>query len=1828
MTRESAEHHLMILWEHARPKQQRIIDDVRRRMQILAAFEVQWSKHRVSENFSRFYGQNLPPGSFKEDHCGRGPFLALILRDPHPRYEMRETSKGKRIVNVNTFDAKQCYRQWTGGGHRIHATDSEAEARHDIALLFGMAMSELIERLPKQWNGRIAQMSVDLVGAAGWKDLTQLLHVLNETIPYVVLRNFEHFPDAYTSEAHGDIDLLTTSDVEMAYVMNAHRVFPQAHRVHYATYIAGQEVRFDFRYIGDGYYDARWQREMLERRVRHEGGFFTPAASDHFYALLYHALVHKPKISDEYAHKLAALTAQPDALAGPDTHPLTPTELQDPQRAKQLLDQYLQQHGYRYTRPADTSVYFNSKALERDAPDTDTCALKESDESAPSALSTEARVLSALQSTNDRSLASEDIARMCLDASIDHCLGSACANTLRPLERLLRGRKVLEIGARFGTRSRFMGEIGAQVTAYETHPLMMQAAEIRCADLPNVSVTSDLTRASTGPTCNDYDVVLIADPGAATQLSAAIQTAQRHLRPGGCLILMSDNRLGLRYWAGAAQAGSAWDFAGIQGLTQDGRLTAPGRRELIRALNQHGLVHQKFYYPFPDHRKAFLVLSENARSAPAELLYNLLSACHTVGHNAGRDPLFSEGCAFRSLIENDLLGDMANAFVVIASTSPLPPVDQEDIAYTYSGLRRSHLAKEVAIHRVEGALRVRRRLLNPTSATPWMRFEADEPLLPGELLFNRLLPVMNQPGWHTELIAQWMRPLYEHLASKTHHINGQSYLDGQYLDATPFNFIGHGSEYQLFDLEWCYWPKVRLEYVLLRGIYYSLRKLGSVAEPRVGTPLEIIHLAEEVIRLLTGEPCDARPLLAQEIELQAAVTGIKFSINGFYQTLPVRSHAKLPGGSCEQKGTAHQPLNQPPLRLPDQQSSAELGESDKNQHRPQTRPATLEQWLAARTLSPSQEAEISRRLAATSGTPPLAVFITAQAGAREALVATLHSLEQACRLGAKVEIHVVLDASIDATDLPGTPVVHFHAPGAEIHALNDAIRHSGCAWALRVQAGDLFTPNGLSILALELCEAKDCRAVYADLLYRSADGSLGAAFRPDFNLDLFLSFPAAMASHWCFHRAHFEALGGLDPDAGPAAEFDLLLRLIEKDGLTGLGHVHEPLLIGSPPLPIDVPQERAALLRHLRSRGYEFAQVHQDHPRLYRIEYGHASQPLVSIIIPTRDQLALLRRCVESLLEKTRYQNYELLIVDNQSATEEARQWLEGVASFGEDRIRVLRYDHPFNFSAMNNLAVEHARGEYLVLLNNDTAIIDPHWLDALLNHAQRPEVGAVGAKLLYPDGTIQHAGVVLGLRGPAEHPFAGEALDSPGTMQRLRVDQNYSAVTAACLMIRKSVYQEVGGMDEVDFKVSYNDVDLCLKVASAGYLNVWTPHALVMHEGSVSQKQLDPQAAEARRQRFVAEQDALYAKWMPIIANDPAYNRNLSLNDKGFSFESRVDLVWHPLSWRPAPIVLAHMADHWGCGHYRVIQPHEAMRRSGHIEGLLSDTMLLPAELARLDPDAIVLQRQLTEQQLESMRRMKAFSRAFKVYELDDYLPNLPIKSAYRKNIPKDAVKSLRQALGYVDRFVVSTDALAEAFEGLHPDIRVVKNKLPTAWWSDMKPRRRRGKKPRVGWAGGAGHAGDLALLIDVVKALAGEVEWVFFGLCPAEIVDVVDEVYKGVPIDQYPAMLAGLDLDLALAPLEHNQFNECKSNLRLLEYGICGYPVVCSDIRCYRDDELPVTRVKNRFKDWVEAIRMHTHDLDAAARAGDALREAVRSQWMLEGAALEEWKAAWTQP
>lgn len=872
--------------------------------------------------------------------------------------------------------------------------------------------------------------------------------------------------------------------------------------------------------------------------------------------------------------------------------------------------------------------------------------------------------------------------------------------------------------------------------------------------------------------------------------------------------------------------------------------------------------------------------------------------------------------------------------------------------------------------------------------------------------------------------------------------------------------------------------------------------------------------------------------------------------------------------------------------------------------------ASVRNWLAARTLTPVQQRLIAQHQDEhKDAAAQLCIVITDMGDDRPALERSLDSVRNANIDGLQP---LIISASPPPAELQG---IWVQADSDNwVSVLNEQLRAVSCDWIMLLKAGDELAESGLLMLSLELQGDPQCRAIYCDALYRQDDGEYGAALRPDFNLDYLLSFPRGVAQHWLYYRAHLVDLDGFNPEMEAAMELDLILRLVDQGGVAGLGHISEPLVISAAPVLSDSPDERAAILRHLQARGYEHAQLNSVHPGQYRVEYGHRVQPSVSLVVIVKDDLAMAQRCVMSVLENTRYPHYEILLIDNQSQEAATCEWLAGVEQMGTNQIKVLRSSELLSHSEACNQAALNADGEYLLLLRSGVAVIEPDWLDALMNHGQRAEVGVVGARTVNAEGRVTHAGLVLGLQGPAAGVFLGEPLDAPGYMQRLQVDLNMSAVADSCLLVRKSLFMQVGGMDAEHFADQGADVDLCLRVSDTGHLVVWTPRATLLHG---VEKKVMP----------VATEDALYARWLPRLARDPAYNPNFSLSQPGGFKLADPQISWRPLNvFRPVPVVLAHPADEMGCGQYRIIQPFNALRSAGLIDGALSRGLMHVTDLERYAPDVVVLQRQISAERLEAMRRMRAFSGAFKVYELDDYLPNLPLKSVHRSHMPRDIVKSLRRGLSYVDRFVVSTEAIAEAFADFHPDIQVRHNTLDPRFWDASLPEseRRTAAKPRVGWAGGASHTGDLEMIEDVIKALAGEVEWVFFGMCPDRLRPYVHEYHPGVLIAQYPAALARLNLDLALAPVEQNLFNECKSNLRLLEYGACGYPVICSDIRCYSGD-LPATRVKNRYRDWVDAIRMHLSDPDASEAMGNALRDRVKGQWMLEGTNLEGWREVW---
>lgn len=286
-------------------------------------------------------------------------------------------------------------------------------------------------------------------------------------------------------------------------------------------------------------------------------------------------------------------------------------------------------------------------------------------------------------------------------------------------------------------------------------------------------------------------------------------------------------------------------------------------------------------------------------------------------------------------------------------------------------------------------------------------------------------------------------------------------------------------------------------------------------------------------------------------------------------------------------------------------------------------------------------------------------------------------------------------------------------------------------------------------------------------------------------------------------------------------------------------------------------------------------------PGIYRVNYKLLERPLISVIIPTKDHPKDLEKCIASILEKTSYENYEILVVDNGSTDPETFKLFEKYESELKEKFRVLRLDIPFNYSELNNRGVEETRGEYILLLNNDIQIISKGWMTRMLEFAQQDHIGAVGGKLYYADHTIQHSGVIVGLGGVAGHSHKFYKAKSGGYFNRLFIDANYSAVTAACLMVKKEKYLEVGGLNEKDLAIAFNDVDFCLKLLDRGYSNLCLSDVECYHHESKSRGKEDTTEKVAR---FNKEIEYMKETWKKNIAHDPYYSQNLTLSKEDFS--------------------------------------------------------------------------------------------------------------------------------------------------------------------------------------------------------------------------------------------------------------------------------------------------------------------------------------------------------
>ena len=435
---------------------------------------------------------------------------------------------------------------------------------------------------------------------------------------------------------------------------------------------------------------------------------------------------------------------------------------------------------------------------------------------------------------------------------------------------------------------------------------------------------------------------------------------------------------------------------------------------------------------------------------------------------------------------------------------------------------------------------------------------------------------------------------------------------------------------------------------------------------------------------------------------------------------------------------------------------------------------------------------------------------------------------------------------------------------------------------------DLLAPNALYEIVRALDEDRNLDAVYTDedKVTTELDEHFQPHLKPDFNLDLLRS-NNYICHFFVVRRSIVQKVGGFCQEFDGAQDHDFIFRCIET--AEKVGHIpeilyhwrtHKASTADNPASKMYAfDAGKRAIEAHLKRTGTEGIVSHTPDLGFFRVKYPVQGQPLVSVIIPNKDEKETLKACIDSIREKTEYPNYEIIIVENNSTTDEIFQYYKELSQ--DPRIRLLRWKKEFNYSAINNYGVRHANGEYLLFLNNDVTVITPGWIKELLGVCQRPEVGAAGVKLIYPDNTIQHAGCVIGLGGIAGHMFVDMPANRTGYLHKASILQDMSAVTAACMMMKRTAFEEAGGFTE-KLSVAFNDVDLCLKVRKNHKLIVYDPYVQLYHMESKTRGAEDN---KEKVRRFQEEIEYMRCQWLDILKKgDPYYNKNLSLTKWNYS--------------------------------------------------------------------------------------------------------------------------------------------------------------------------------------------------------------------------------------------------------------------------------------------------------------------------------------------------------
>lgn len=846
--------------------------------------------------------------------------------------------------------------------------------------------------------------------------------------------------------------------------------------------------------------------------------------------------------------------------------------------------------------------------------------------------------------------------------------------------------------------------------------------------------------------------------------------------------------------------------------------------------------------------------------------------------------------------------------------------------------------------------------------------------------------------------------------------------------------------------------------------------------------------------------------------------------------------------------------------------------------------------------------------------PSIELIVVATEPGRSLLAATLASLDAQAHPALTVTV-IAPPSIIDVAAGGGRRC----QPQPENHwlAAREVLATSTAQWAGLVRSGDNLAPGALAAFASRMIDPSSVEVLYSDTADSMVDGGpLLPHHLPAFDIDLVRAgdFPfglmLARSERWHEAGGWRVAPTGLDT-------LDAALRLYERCGSAAIGHLPGTFLIrhrnNQPYLPSDpqiITLRRQIVAEHLVRCGVSGEVVAGLREELVHVRHPVAQPPKVSLIIPTKDNGAGLETCIRSVMEATDYPNLECLIIDNGTVEPSARAYLDNLTVSAPANFRVAAFAQPFNPGAIANAAAQLASGDLLLFLHDDVEALQPGWIHALVEQCLRPGIGIVGGRLLASNGTIAEAGIVPMQTGLAVSPLAGLAPDARVTASRLQTVHQVSAVSGACLMVRRDVFQQVGGMDAVNFPARAADIDFCLKVRAAGHRILWTPYATLLHD------------SDGTLRGNKHDGNALLAKWGSRLIDDPTFNACLALDGRHEAPEADPAFMPNPLARPDLPRVFATCTAGNAAAQHRLLAPLRNATEAGNVDGRWAGFLPVPVQLARLGTNHLHTLAPVTPHQLRELAACRQLLGCKVILELDGLL-NADPEGALDRDDPFRRIRNcLRQTEAIVDRYVTGSAWLAAQLPSWAGRIAVIPDSLDPALWNLARAERRRGGKLRVGWRG---TPADLATIAPAVIALAGEVDWVFIGGLPEALAACAGERHEAVPADQHPGKLANLDLDLAIHPLAMTPRNHCASHLPLLEYGRMGIPVIATNLPAHATG-LPVRLTGNDPRAWAEAVLTYAQQPDMCRQHGEILRQQVLEHWLLPQQ-LPAWRQLWQE-